>query len=395
MASTQYTDGRQERRVENYTKFWQKDLAKEGEADNQNRVESYTDVVNGMHSFVCFEGFGLNAGSGYYDGATELYEYGWAQSFHFSRFYKGEAFAASLARHEHYLAAKMSLRPGMRVLDVGCGVGGPAREIARFADVNIVGLNNNDFQIQRARKYTRNAGLESQVSYAKGDFMKLSEQFGENSFDAGRCFVQSYGMSLNHTLKSVYAIEATVHAPTWEGVYGEIMKVLKPGGVVCLVIDLEEQCAECLQFGVYEWCMTDTWDPSIPAHKELAHAIEFGNGIPEMRPLKKARDAMINVGFTIEHEEDLAERPDEVPWYYPLEGDIRKAQTVWDYFTVWRMSWSGKLVSHTAIKLMEMAGLLPKGTYDVGESLKVAGDALVKGGQTKVSIVVVNLSNGS
>jgi hypothetical protein len=31
---------------------------------------------------------------------------------------------------------------------------------------------------------------------------------------------------------TVYAIEATVHAPTWEGVYGEILKVLKPGGVV-------------------------------------------------------------------------------------------------------------------------------------------------------------------
>jgi len=54
--------------------------------------------------------------------------------------------------------------------------------------------------------------------------------------------------------------------------------------------------------------MTDAWDPSIPSHKELAHAIEFGNGIPEMRHLKKARDAMVNVGFTIEHEEDLAER---------------------------------------------------------------------------------------
>jgi sterol 24-C-methyltransferase len=79
----------------------------------------------------------------------------------------------------------MSLRPGMKVLDVGCGVGGPAREIARFADVNIVGLNNNDFQIQRARKYTKKAGLEDQLTFAKGDFMKLSEQFGENSFDAG------------------------------------------------------------------------------------------------------------------------------------------------------------------------------------------------------------------
>lgn len=125
---------------------------------------------------------------GYYDGATELYEYGWAQSFHFSRFYKGEAFLASLARHEHYLASQMTLRPGMRVLDVGCGVGGPAREIAQFTDCTIVGLNNNDFQIQRARKYTKKAGLENQVTFAKGDFMKLSEQFGENSFDAGQCF---------------------------------------------------------------------------------------------------------------------------------------------------------------------------------------------------------------
>jgi sterol 24-C-methyltransferase len=77
----------------------------------------------------------------------------------------------------------------MRVLDVGCGVGGPAREIAQFSDAEIVGLNNNDFQIQRARKYTMKAGLENQVTYVKGDFMKLAEKFGENSFDAGTCFV--------------------------------------------------------------------------------------------------------------------------------------------------------------------------------------------------------------
>ncbi|KAI0066927.1 hypothetical protein BV25DRAFT_1877866 [Artomyces pyxidatus] len=333
MAPTQLADGRVGDRIENYTGFWKKDTNKEGEADTANRVDNYTEVVNG-----------------YYDGATELYEYGWAQSFHFSRFYPGEAFAASLARHEHYLASQMVLRPGMRVLDVGCGVGGPAREIARFSDAHITGLNNNDFQIGRARKYTAAGGLSDQVQFVKGDFMKLAEQFGENSFDA------------------VYAIEATVHAPTWEGVYGEILKVLKPGGV----------------FGVYEWCMTDAWDPSIPEHKALAHEIEIGNGIPEMRPLSKARDALKAVGFEIEHEEDLADRPDVVPWYYPLEGDIRKAQTAWDYFTVWRMSWSGKLVSHNAMRVMEFFGLLPKGTWQVGETLKIAADALVKGGQTKL-----------
>jgi len=326
-------DGRVNSRIENYTAFWEKDTKNESATSNDNRLDAYTDVVNG-----------------YYDGATELYEYGWARSFHFSRFYKGEAFSSSLARHEHYLAHSMKLRPGMRVLDVGCGVGGPAREIARFADVTIVGLNNNDFQIGRARKYTAQEGLEGQVTFEKGDFMKLAEQFGENSFDA------------------VYAIEATVHAPTWEGVYGEIFKVLKPGGV----------------FGVYEWCMTDAWDPSIPSHKDLAHKIELGNGIPEMRPLRLAREALNTVGFTVEHEEDLAERPDHVPWYYPLEGDIRKAQTAWDYFTVWRMSWSGMFVTHNVVRILEFIGLVPKGTHDVGETLKVAGAALVQGGQTKL-----------
>ncbi|PBK97533.1 delta-sterol C-methyltransferase [Armillaria gallica] len=326
-------EGRVGARIENYTKFWSKDLAQEKEVHTDNRVEGYTDVVNG-----------------YYDAVTQIYEYAWSQSFHFSRFYKGEGFAASLARHEHYLAAQMNLKPGMRVLDVGCGVGGPAREIARFADVTIVGLNNNDYQISKARKHTKNAGLEEQVSFVKGDFMKLAEQFGENSFDA------------------VYAIEATVHAPTWEGVYGEIMKVLKPGGI----------------FGVYEWCMTDAWDPSIPSHKELAHGIEIGNGIPEMRPLRLARQAMKTVGFEILHEEDLAERPDPVTWYYPLEGDFRKAQTFWDLILVWRTSSSGKFVSHNGLRLLEFLRIIPKGTWEVCEELKVAGDALVKGGQTKL-----------
>ena len=73
----------------------------------------------------------------------------------------------------------------MRVLDVGCGVGGPAREIARFTDATLVGVNNNEFQVRRAREYTKKAGLDKQITFVTGDFLKLAEQFGENSFDAG------------------------------------------------------------------------------------------------------------------------------------------------------------------------------------------------------------------
>ena len=130
--------------------------------------------------------------------------------------------------------------------------------------------------------------------------------------------------------------------------------------------------------------MTDIWDPSIPEHKVIAHRIELGTGIPEIRPLSTVRVALKTVGFQIEHEDDIAARPDPIPWYYPLEGDIWKAQTVWDYMTVWRMSWSGKLVTHTALRVMEFVGLVPKGTFDVGETLKLAADAFVRSGRQKV-----------
>ena len=110
----------------------------------------------------------------YYNLATDLYEYGWGGSFHFCRFSYGEPFYQAIARHEHYLAHVMGLRDGMKVLDVGCGVGGPAREIAKFSGVNIVGLNNNDYQIERAIKYAAKEGLSNQLSFTKGDFMVSS-----------------------------------------------------------------------------------------------------------------------------------------------------------------------------------------------------------------------------
>ena len=86
----------------------------------------------------------------------------------------------------------MGLKPGMRVLDVGCGVGGPAREIAAFTDCNVIGVNNNEFQVGRATMYTKRMKLDGQVQFVKGDFMKLVEQFGENSFDAGECLSTSW-----------------------------------------------------------------------------------------------------------------------------------------------------------------------------------------------------------
>jgi sterol 24-C-methyltransferase len=105
---------------------------------------------------------------------TDLYEYGWGGSFHFCRFAYGEPFRQAIARHEHYLAHVMGIKENMNVLDVGCGVGGPAREIVKFTGANVVGLNNNDYQIERATRYAARDGLSDKLTFVKGDFMVRS-----------------------------------------------------------------------------------------------------------------------------------------------------------------------------------------------------------------------------
>lgn len=69
------------------------------------------------------------------------------------------------------MSHKIGLKEGMHVLDVGCGVGGPAREIATFSGCSVVGLNNNNYQIARAKAHTEKAELAGRVSFVQGDFM--------------------------------------------------------------------------------------------------------------------------------------------------------------------------------------------------------------------------------
>ncbi|KAG0684166.1 Delta(24)-sterol C-methyltransferase [Pichia californica] len=284
----------------------------------------------------------------YYNLVTDFYEYGWGSSFHFCRFYKTEPFRQAIARHEHYLALKMGINENMKVLDVGCGVGGPAREISTFTGCKVVGLNNNDYQVERGNIAAEKAGLGDKVSLVKGDFMQMD--FEPESFDA------------------VYAIEATVHAPVLEGVYSEIYKVLKPGGV----------------FGVYEWVMTDKYDETNEEHRKIAYGIEIGDGIPKMYKKEVADKALKNVGFEILYEKDLADNNDEIPWYYPLSGDWKYIQSIHDIMTFIRTSNLGRKVTTFTVGTLEKIGLIPKDSVKVTEALEEAAVYLVKGGEQKL-----------
>lgn len=314
--------------VDDYLKHW------DGKTDAEAEKRRLEDYNQSTHS--------------YYNVATDFYEYGWGTSFHFSRYYKGEPFGQACARHEHYLASQIGVKEGWNVLDVGCGVGGPAREIARFTGANITGLNNNDYQIERANYNAKRFNLQDQLKFVKGDFMNM--EFEPESFDA------------------VYAIEATVHAPVLEGVYSEIYKVLKPGGV----------------FGVYEWVMTKNYDENNPEHRKIAYEIEIGSGIPKMYTIDVARQALKNVGFEIEVEKDLADMGDEIPWYYPLTGEWKYVQSLYDLTTFLRTSYLGRQITTNFVGLLEFFGLAAKGSKKVALALEEAAVGLVAGGKQKL-----------
>jgi SAM-dependent methyltransferase len=107
-----------------------------GTGDVKARQDNYMTLVNGYYNLV-----------------TDFYEWGWGKSFHFGRRYAGEDLSASIARHEHYLALQANFQKGQNIIDVGCGVGGPMRAIARFSGCNVIGINNNAYQISRGIKH--------------------------------------------------------------------------------------------------------------------------------------------------------------------------------------------------------------------------------------------------
>nr|CBL69122.1 CgERG6-1 protein [Colletotrichum graminicola] len=171
------------------------------------------------------------------------------------------------------------------------------------------------------------------------------------------------------TFDAIYAIEATVHAPSLEAVYSEIFRVLKPGGV----------------FGVYEWVMTDKYDDGDLHMRKIRIDIEQGDGIANMVKAAEALRAFGAAGFDMIRHEDMAERPDPSPWYWPLDaGSWRHAQTLGDLMYTFRMTGLGRLATRGFLSVMETLGVAPPGMTKMSDSLCIAADALVQGGKEKI-----------
>jgi len=284
----------------------------------------------------------------FYNLVTDFYEWGWGQSFHFAPRLLGESFEHSITRAEYFLALRAGMGESHRVLDVGCGVGGPMRNICQFSGAKITGVTINEFQVNVGNKYNEDKGLDKKCQLIQGDFQKLPEVFAEHekNFDAA------------------YACEATCHSPNRVECFSGVFDCLKPGGV----------------FVGYEWVMLpNKYDPKNADHVRIKEGIEVGNSLPTLTTPDDVLNALKTAGFEIVDSFDANRNMHnglEIPWYQSLKGS-------WN-FRDFRMTYPGRLCTHALVTCLELMRIAPSGSTKVSELLNATALDLVEGGEKQI-----------
>lgn len=274
----------------------------------------------------------------YYDLVTDFFEFGWGKSFHFAPQAKGQKTKDAMLAYELKVAQALKLKVKMKVLDVGCGVGGPMKNIAENTGANIVGLNINSYQIKKAKEYIKQSGLEKNCSFHQDSFMNVN--LPDNSFDA------------------IYAIEATPHAPDKTKCFKELYRLLKPGGC----------------FAGWEYALLDAYDEKNPIHHQIIEEMEHGGGLQKTGTVEDVKKAFIDAGFKVL---DLHNACVEgLSWTLPLEKGILSSKIA-------------RSMTNVLVRVLEFCKIAPKGSSSVSSFLNKGADAFVQAG--KLNLFTANL----
>ena len=154
------------------------------------------------------------------------------------------------------LLDQLDISPGTTVLDIGCGLGGPARYLAERFHCRVDGIDITAPFVEAANKLSALLGMDDVVVCRHGDGQKLP--YGDQEFDGG------------------YTQHVTMNVPDRDVFFGEAYRVLKPGAV----------------FALTEHGLGEVGDPHHPVPWS-----EDGSGAYLMRPADTVA-ALRNAGFT-------------------------------------------------------------------------------------------------
>ncbi len=127
------------------------------------------------------------------------------------------------------LAQLAGLREGMHILDVGSGIGGPARTLAAEFGCRVTGLDLTEEFCRAAEMLTQRVGLADKIDFHHGSALDMP--FEDDLFDV------------------VWTQFAAMNIGDKEKLYAEFRRVLRPGGLLALH-EIMEGSGEALHFPV-------------------------------------------------------------------------------------------------------------------------------------------------
>lgn len=152
---------------------------------------------------------------------------------------------AQLAKKRH-IAAKLDLRPGMKVLDIGSGWGGLALYLAEIYDVSVVGVTLSEEQHKLSSQRVKNRGFEEKIDIRLLDYRLLDEKFDRivsvgmfehlgikhhgEYFKKVRELLNDDGVGVIHTIARPFGPSAT---SAW------IKKYIFPGGYIPALSEIQ------------------------------------------------------------------------------------------------------------------------------------------------------------
>jgi SAM-dependent methyltransferase len=153
------------------------------------------------------------------------------------------------------LAAQMNLRPELSLLDIGCGIGGPARYFAAEHGCKVTGIDLTEEFVLVAKSLTRRTRLDHLVEFHLGSALALP--FGPATFD--RAYMIHVGMNI--------ADKAAL--------FSEVRRVLKPAGLFA-IFDFMRAADGPLGFP-FPWALTaDTsFVAEVRAYRDALEAAGF------------------------------------------------------------------------------------------------------------------------
>jgi cyclopropane-fatty-acyl-phospholipid synthase len=145
----------------------------------------------------------------------------------------------------NHIIKKLDLRTGQKVLDVGCGWGGMAFEIARQSQCEVKGISLSENQINYCNKKAKELKMDNQVHFELRDYREIKEKFQRIvSVGAFEHFGRKFYRTFFEKIKNIMSVDGvcllhtigSVDAPGL--VQPFIQKRIFPGGIVPSLSDI-------------------------------------------------------------------------------------------------------------------------------------------------------------